>query len=335
MLVSLPPVAAVEGVGLEQRFGETDAPRASVFAPSPLLTVTIEPHPDEAQIHFHPGGQGYWIARMAAALGVDVTLCTSFGGESGQVIRGLLDEDSITVRSIETTGDNGSYVHDRRSGERVEIAEMPAAPMSRHEIDELYGMTLVEGLEAGICVLGGPSAPDVIPADMYERLAEDLTANGATVVADLSGEPLAAVLAGGVAVVKVSDEELAAEQRADPDDIDSIVAAIHDLAARGASNVIVSRAERGMVALLDERLVEAHAPKLEAVDHRGAGDSLTAGVAAGLARGLSIERALLLGAAAGAMNVTRHGLATGTRDEIERLAERVECRPLDALGSAR
>jgi len=50
---------------------------------------------------------------------------------------------------------------------------------------------------------------------------------------------------------------------------------------------------------------------------------LTAGVAATLALGGSLVEGLRTGAAAGALNVTRRGLATGKRPEIERLAPHV------------
>lgn len=53
---------------------------------------------------------------------------------------------------------------------------------------------------------------------------------------------------------------------------------------------------------------------------------MTAGLAACLARGDDLAAALRLGAAAGALNVTRRGLATGDRREIERLASHVELR---------
>jgi 1-phosphofructokinase len=70
------------------------------------------------------------------------------------------------------------------------------------------------------------------------------------------------------------------------------------------------------------------APRLEEADHRGAGDSMTAGVAAVLARGGDIHEAVLTGAAAGALNVTRHGLGTGRADAIAELTGRVVLRPL-------
>jgi 1-phosphofructokinase len=115
-----------------------------VFAPAPLLTVTVESRGDVPDIHLHAGGQGFWLARMAGALGARVALCGSFGGESGAVVRTLVASEGVTVRGVETEAGNGAYVHDRRSGERVPIAEVPSAPLSRHEVDELYAITVVE-----------------------------------------------------------------------------------------------------------------------------------------------------------------------------------------------
>jgi 1-phosphofructokinase len=48
----------------------------------------------------------------------------------------------------------------------------------------------------------------------------------------------------------------------------------------------------------------------------------------GVARGMSFEESLRLAGAAGALNATRHGLGSGSRAEVERLAGAVQIRPL-------
>jgi fructose-1-phosphate kinase PfkB-like protein len=74
-----------------------------VFAPAPLLTVTLETAEaaeEDTEIHLHAGGQGFWIARLVQVLGAEVELCSTFGGETGRVVRGLLDEEPLTLRAV-------------------------------------------------------------------------------------------------------------------------------------------------------------------------------------------------------------------------------------------
>jgi len=307
--------------------------RVVVLAPTPLLTVTVESAGGDAdEIHFHPGGQGVWVARLAASLGVDVVLCSSFGGESGTVIRALLEEWDISVRAVDAAGWNGAYLHDRRSGERRSLAAIDVVGRSRHEVDELYGVTFVAGLEADVVVLGGPESahlapadvPHPVPLDFYTRLARDLRWNGILVIADLCGSVLAAALQGGLDVLKISDEELAVTGEVPDTSKTSLISAIDRLAGRGAEAVVVTRAERPTLALLDGVLYEIRAPQVDPVDERGAGDSVTAGIAAALARRLSLPEAVRLGTAAGTLNVTRRGLASGSQREIELLVSHIE-----------
>lgn len=308
-------------------------PTVSVFSPDPLVTVTVEAGADGDEIHLHAGGQGFWVARMVAALDVSAWLCAPFGGEPGRVALTLSEAAGLEVRGVPTSGANGCYVHDRRHGERETVAETPPAPLTRHEVDELYGAALVAGLESDVTVLAGPGPwdPPPVPADIYRRLASDLRANGRLVVADLSGETLRAALEGGVTVLKVSHEDLGLGG-ADPA---GLIAALHDLQRAGAEHVLLTRAEEPALALFGDDLLEVVPPRVEPVDHRGAGDSMTGGLAAGLARALDLPAALRLGAAAAALNVTRRGLASGHRDEIEPLAERIELRRLAASTALR
>lgn len=301
--------------------------RICVFSPSPLFTVTIEKGVDDVpDVHFHAGGQGIWVARMIAALGARAVFCGPLGGESGVVLRALIAAEPVELRATASAGANGGYVHDRRGGERESIADVPSARLSRHEVDELYGIALVAAMEAGVAVLCGPAQEDVLPAEIYRRLARDLASNGVRVVADLSRGALRE-LDGGVTLLKVSHEELIGAGFARSDSTDDLLAGIRALGGR-AENVIVSRADRPALASIAGRIVEVVPPKLEPRDHRGAGDSMTAALAVGVRRDATVDATLRLAAAAGALNVTRHGLGTGRRADIESLSEHVEVRGL-------
>ena len=299
--------------------------RVAVFAPSPVLTVTLEDHDDDvADVHVHAGGQGLWQARMLRTLGAEVTVVAAFLGETGRVVRHLLDDEGIPVLGVEVAGHGAAYVHDRRSGERRSIAESAGDELTRHDVDELYTMALRAALAADATILSGTVVDETLPSDVYRRLAADLRTLGRTVVADLSGERLEAVLEGGVTLLKVSDEELERDglTGADPDE-DEVVRALHDLHARGADTVVVTRSHAPTLLLTDDRVLRVTVPQMQVVDTRGAGDSLAAAMTAVLARGGSVEEAVVTGTAAGALNVTRHGLGSGDAEAIAALEDRV------------
>jgi 1-phosphofructokinase len=300
----------------------------AIFDPSPVLTITVEVAEDRPEIHLHAGGQGFWVARMAARLEANVSLCVPLGGETGEVLRSLLAIDGVALRWTRVAGPNGAYLHDRRSGERVEIAETPSLALHRHELDELYGIALAAGLDADFTMLTGPRNEGVLPAETYERLTRDLKQNGRFVLADLSGQALAAALRGGVDLIKVSDEDLRADGRLQGGEMAAAITAARRLRDEGAANVLISRRDQTAVALLEDRVSAVRGPHFTPLDEHGAGDSMFAGLAVGLGSGLSIEDALRIGVAAGALNVTRRGLGTGDPHEISKVALQVKVEPL-------
>ncbi len=304
----------------------------AVFAPSPVLTVTVEQGSGEVpEVHLHAGGQGFWVARMAAGLGARVLLCVPLGGESGTVLRTLLEDGTIEVLAVRTAGANAAYLHDRRSGERRAIVETPSPPLRRHELDELYGVAATAGLEMGTMLLTGPRNPGVLPPDTYTRLASDLRSNGRRVLADLSGESLAAALEGGLDMLKLSSEELVHEGMATDQSEARCLPAMRRLGERGADAVLISRGPDPALAQVGARLLEVAGPRFVAVDPAGAGDSMFAALGVGLSAGLEIEEALRLAAAAGALNVTRHGLGSGHPSEIDRLRAQVRIREIERV----
>jgi len=303
-------------------------PAVCVLALTPLLTVEIEPagpYETSPEVHVHPGGQGLWLARMAYSLGAHVVVCGPFGGETGSVAAHLARAEHLDLRAT-TTGANGAYVHDRRGGSREEVVSMDPFPLNRHEVDDLYGTVLVSGLDAAVTILTGSETAVGVPASFFARLARDLHASERQVVADLSGEQARAVASAPGAVLKISHEEMVEGGFADDDTEAALLAAARAMVDAGPRALVVSRAHDPSLLVTRDHTYTVRTPHITTVDHRGAGDSMTAGIAVGLGRGLDLPAAVRLGAAAGALNVTRRGLGTGRRDQIERLASRITVR---------
>jgi 1-phosphofructokinase len=312
----------------------SDHPNVCVFASTLFLTVGVEAGAEADEIHFHPGGQGFWITRMLRHLGERPVLVAPVGGESGRVVLGLAPAWRVDVSPVDMVEDSPAYLHDRRSGERREIAHTRMPTLDRHAVDDLYGRVLARASAAGACVVTGKSAGDTLALEFYQRLGADLASTGVLVVGDLHGEELLAFLAGGpLHTLKVSDQDL--EQ-------DGVLPRGASLAERfgamdhyrhlGAERVVVSSAGEPTVARFGNVWLRADSPKLEPADPRGSGDAMTAGLASAALRRMEPERTLQLACAAGAANVTRRGLASADPELVVSLADHVQ---VERLAEAR
>jgi 1-phosphofructokinase len=301
----------------------------AVLSPSVNVSITIETGTVADEIHVHAGGQGIWVARMLRQLDHQPRVCAPIGGESGRTLLGLVGAWGIQLRAVETIADTPAYVHDRRGGERVELARSRPPELQRHEVDEFYNRFLQLALAAGRCVVTGPASEGVVPDEVYGRLGSDLAAADVEVVADLHGDQLERFLDGGpIRVLKVSAVDLVADGRLSEDDASGQEAgpAIAELARRlrerGVETVVISRGGEPTLAWAPDGAYAVTGPALDVVDGRGSGDSMTAALAASVADGLEVVPALARAWAAGAANVTRRGLGSGIPGLITELTER-------------
>lgn len=306
----------------------SDRPRVTVFGPDPLLSVTLERAGAVDQVHVHPAGQGVWVARMAGELGAWPILCGCLGGETGTALRALLEVLPGERRLVPTTGSTGSYITDRRAGERQVVAMAARPALGRHEVDDLLTATCAAALESAVLVVCNPFPAEGLPDDVYETLVADVRAGGVPVIVDLSSPRLEHTLPFGPDLVKLNDWELAGYV-CGPVDGSRALDAVRRLQAAGAQAVVVTRGpEPILVAPRDGDAFEIVPPRLPRGFSEGCGDSMMGAIAAGWARGLGFREAIVLGAAAGSANFLRHGLGSGSRAIVEEMESRIVTRPL-------
>lgn len=305
----------------------------AVFCPHPLLSVTIEARGGGDDIHLHAGGQGVWASRMAGELGADPILCGFLGGETGTVLRPLLDRLPGERRLVATEGPCGCYVVDRRGRTRRAVAQAVATPPSRHEVDALVTTMVAAGLEADVAFIGNGFPADLLAPETYGAIAADVrTASPQTpIVVDLSSPRLEAVLPAAPDLVKVNEWELAEYVVGPVSDPELMLDAAGRIRAAGARSVLVTRGGEPSLWLDGDAPPQTVAPpRFDEGSAEGCGDTMMGAVSAALATGRSLADAVVLGTAAGAANFLHAGLGSGDRASVERLAARVEVGPYPA-----
>ncbi len=305
------------------------APALTVFAPNPLLTVTIECEGEgvdaQESIHIHAGGQGVWVAAMARELGAAPALIGLAGGETGAMLRAMLAREG-EEQLVACAAASGCCVTDRRSGRREPIAVTFAQPPSRHELDELLSRTVAHALGSGWLVVTNPYPGETLPLDVYGELVANARQSGVRTLVDLSSPRLESALTGAPDLVKLNDWELAEHVQGPVDTGARLLAAARGLQELGAGAVVVTRGERPSLVARGEDSWLLRAPRFDHGFREGCGDAMMGALSAAWASGETFERALVLGAAAGAANFLRRGIGRASRAVVEELAAAVTLR---------
>ena len=216
---------------------------------------------------------------------------------------------------------------DRRHGDRRLVALAQAPPPSRHELDDLVGVTVAAAVESDVLVVCNAFPAETLPLEVYPRIVAAARASGTTVIVDLSPPRLDAALRGAPDLVKVNDWELAQYVCGPVDPPGLQRRAAQRLLAAGAGSVLVTRGGDGATWFDGRDEWAIVAPRFDGGSREGCGDAMTGAIAALVARGEPMADAIRAGAAAGAANFLRHGLGSGRRDVVERLAAGVEVQP--------
>jgi D-beta-D-heptose 7-phosphate kinase/D-beta-D-heptose 1-phosphate adenosyltransferase len=299
----------VVGDAMLDRYVYGSVRRISPEAPVPVLAV-------EREVAM-PGGAGN-VVRNLTALGAAVAFVSVVGDDqAGSDLTGLIGgqpgvEPWLLVQGGRHTTTKTRFIangqHMLRADQEVVQAIHPrlADRMIKIAGDAVAATAILVLSDYGKGVLDGTTC---------KRLIDAAHAAGRRVVVDPKGRDYARY--AGADIVTPNRAELAEATGLPVDTEEAIQAAMRALqAAHGFGAVLVTRSEDGMTLLDGPRLHHFPAEAEEVHDVSGAGDTVVATLAAGLAGGLSLPVAARLSNIAAGIVVGKVGTAVAREEEL-------------------
>ncbi len=260
-----------------------------------------------AQPRQEPGGGGINVARVAQRLGSDAIAVAPLGGDGGRVVAELLAAEGVVVEQIGVSHvvRQSFSVTEESTGHQYRFV-LPPPTLDSIDAQRCVDATCNLGIEARCIVVSG--SIDLPNAAAVLRSIVD-NVHPTPVLIDTSGPALEAALHSGATLVKPSARELADLVRRPLRAEDAVIeAAIATVERSQVGALLVSIGSGGAIlARPGLSVVRFRAPTVQVHSTIGAGDSLVAGVAAGLARGSDLIEAIRLGIASGTATVMTAG----------------------------
>lgn len=278
-----------------------------------------------------PGGKGNNVARVLSSLGAPVQVLGFLGTENGELLVRTLAERGIRFQFVEVPGENrvNLKIIEPENGRLTEINDAGFTVGSEH-LERLTHLVQAALPDTSVLVLSG-SLPSGVPPACYRDLIRLAGAAGVPTVVDADGEPMLLALEARPFLIKPNREEAerlvgrTLQSRAD------LIQAAAELVARGPETVVISSGPAGAALVNRSDRLLATPPVIRASSPVGAGDSMVAGLALGISRGLPITEQLRIAIAAGAATARLEGTQVCTSQDIAALLPNVTITPFDAV----
>lgn len=274
-------------------------------------------------------GKSVNVAKVLKALG-ERPIATGFlGGDRGDYLRSVLESRGIEQDFVAVAARTRQCVTviDQATGAVTELVE-ESQPVEPTAFEQLTNVVRRRVAQCRAVVMSGTIAPGG-PSDLYAHYTRLANAASALSMVDAQGPALLAALAARPGLVKPNRTELAATSgRALATEAD-VVAALRELAARGAQRVVVTAGRQATLAFDGRTFWRISVPSVEAVNPIGSGDAFTAGLVSRLTRGDDLGEACRWGTAAGAANALTLLAGEVNRAAVERLACSVDVCPFE------
>jgi 6-phosphofructokinase 2 len=307
--------------------------------PDKIVTVTINPSLDKFTSIgrvvpndklrcnspvYQAGGGGINVSRAIHRLGGSSKAIFTCGGINGQALKSIVEEKSIDhlALSIQDATRENFTVFEDQANQAFRFV-MPGPDLIESEWEAVLDSLAKLDPKPDYIVASG-SLPSGVPDNFYLHVAEIAHMMHSRLIIDTSGMPLQLVIEEGVFLLKPNIRELSELADVEIEDEDQEIEVAKSIIRSGGTEVmIVSLGAGGALLVTKDTVEQLRTPTVPIRSKLGAGDSMVAGIALSLAKGWSMREATLYGNAAGAATVMTHGTQLCTKEDTDRLYERL------------
>ena len=247
-------------------------------------------------------GKGVNTTRILQQLGEEAIHVTQAGGTQLETFQALVEHDGLSVRHVDADIEI-RYCYTLLDGTDRSMTEIVEAGSKVPPGLEQEGLLVYRDLlaDAHTVIIAGSKAPG-FSDELYPAMVREARERGASVILDIRGGDLVNSLPYGPTLVKINVNEFSStflrdtlpEETPVPQMPEELSRSMIGLAAGGVEVVLTNGSQP--VLYVNAGKVEQLSPaRVEPVNPVGSGDAVTAGIAAGLRRGLPTREAIELG----------------------------------------
>ena len=274
------------------------------------------------------GGKGINVARVAYLLGEDVIATGFLGGHAGEFISQQVENLGIKSDFVWCQGESRTCINiwDEVAKEQTEFLE-PGFSVTEQECGEIMEkfVSLLPGCR--VVTISG-STPKGTGSSLYRSMMRAAREAKKPVFLDTSGVLLEECLLDKPTLIKPNIDEIRMLTGKPMNTKESLIQAAEELHHDGIENVAISLGKEGSLVSGKEGVFEVKVPAVDAVNTVGCGDSMIAGFAVGMSRGLSMEDTIRLASAVSAANAMRMETGFFVKEDMEALLPQIQIRKI-------
>lgn len=269
------------------------------------------------------GGKGINVSRVVKLLGGEVLSIGFKGGHTGDWLVGQLKLLGVKTDFIEVEGESrtNNNIIDRLQGTETEVLE--TGPLISEQALQQFICVYEQALKKSEVIVCSGGLPAGIGNDIYSILISKAKKQGVKVILDSSGEVLKHGIDAKPYMIKPNLRELSKLVNRDLKEIPDVLEACRSIQRKGVEIVLASLGENGAILVNHEKAYRAYVPSIEVSNIIGCGDSMVAGFATAIEKGLGLEEAFKLGVACGVNNAQYKEIGVVKKEEVYKLVEEV------------